>query len=158
METILDVRKVWGNGVESSFPALKLDEIDELKQRTGVTRVVAFRWRFCGKDYETSNQISVLQDKRGLVQCQGGSAAGPSLIVLNGDGSQRVVIGVPRVDANSRPEEGYLSLPPALPASVESNGAARATTDTPTTCSISIGILESCCALPGQHGLGSGSS
>lgn len=35
------------------------------------------------------------------------------LVVLNGDGTQRVVIGVPRVDANSSPEDGYLALPPS---------------------------------------------
>ena len=113
MEKIQDVRKVWDNGVESPFPALKLADIDELKKLRGVTRVVAFRWRYCGKEYETSHQISVLQDKSGLVQCEGGSAAGSSLIVLNGDGSQRAVIGVPCVDANSRPLKGYLSLPPS---------------------------------------------
>ena len=113
METILDVKKVWDNGVESPFPAVDLSDIDELKQRTGAKRVVAFRWRYRGKSYQTSHQICVLQDKRGLVQCEGGSAAGPRLIVLNGDGSPRVVIDVPRVDKNSRPEEGYLSLPPS---------------------------------------------
>ena len=47
------------------------------------------------------------------MQCEGGSAAGSSLIVLNGDGSQRAVIDVPCVDANSRPLKGYLSLPPS---------------------------------------------
>ncbi len=113
MRIIVDMRKVWDNGVESPFPASKLDEIDELKQHTGATRVVGFRWNYGGKDYETSQQISVLQDKRGLVQCDGGAATGASLIVLNGDGSQRFIIGVPRVDANSRPEDGYLSLPPS---------------------------------------------
>lgn len=113
METIIDVRKVWDNGLESPFPAKNLDDIDELKLRTGARRVVAFRWHYCGKEYETSNQISILPDKRGLVQCDGGSAAGRHLIVLNGDGTQRAVIGVPRIDKNSRPEEGYLSLPPS---------------------------------------------
>ena len=113
MEKIFDVRKVWDNGVESPFPALKLDDIDELRQRTGAEHVVAFRWRCGGKDFETSHQISILPDKSGLVQCEGGRTAGPSLIVLNCDGSQRVVIGVPKVNANSRPDAGYLSLPPS---------------------------------------------
>ena len=113
MNTILDVRKVWNNGVESPFPAFKLDDIDDLKQRTGANRVVAFRWRYMGEDHEASDQISILPDKSGIVKCEGGSAAGLRLIILNGDGSQRVVIGVPHIDANSRPEEGYLSLPPS---------------------------------------------
>ncbi len=113
MDTIFDVRKVWNNGVESPFPALRLDDIDELKRRTNAKQVVAFRWRCCKNEYETSHQISVLPDKTGLVQCDTGSAAGARLIVLNGDGSERAIIAVPRIDENSRPEDGYLALPPS---------------------------------------------
>ena len=111
--TIFNVRKVWDNGVESPFPALKLEDIDELKLQTGATRVIAFRWNFHGERLETTHQISVLPDKSGLVQCDGFTAGGRCLIVLNGDGTQRLIISVPRIDANSCPEEGYLSLPPS---------------------------------------------
>jgi hypothetical protein len=112
-ETIFNVRKVWDNGVGSPFPALKLEDIDELKRRTGATRVLAFRWQYRGEERETSHQISVLPDKSGLVQCDGFDADGPRLIVLNGDGTQRLVIGVPSVDVHSCPEKGYLALPPS---------------------------------------------
>lgn len=113
MKMITNVRKLWNNGVESPFPALKLEDIDELKQQTGATYVVAIRWTCCGQEFETPHQVSVLPTQTGLVHCEGGGPAGKHLIVLNGDGTQRVVIGVPRVDANSRPEKGYLALPPS---------------------------------------------
>jgi len=113
MKAITNVRKLWNNGAESPFPALKLEDIDKLKQQTGATHVVAIRWTYCGQDFETPHQVSVLPDRTGLVYCEGGGPAGKRLIVLNGDGTQRVVICVPRVDANSRPEEGYLALPPS---------------------------------------------
>jgi len=113
MHTIADVRKVWDNGIESPFPALKLEDIDELKQHTGAKRVVSFRWLFDGKSHELPFAISVLPDNTGIVFCEGGAAAGKRLIVINGDGTERLSIDVPRISAYSRPENGYLCLPPS---------------------------------------------
>jgi hypothetical protein len=113
MKTITNVRKLWNNGVESPYPALRLEDIDELKRRTGAVNVVAIRWTYCGEEHQTPHQVRVFPDRTGLVHCEGGGPAGKRLIVLNGDGTQRVTIAVPRVDANSRPKEGYLSLPPS---------------------------------------------
>lgn len=113
MEKIAQVKKVWDNGIESPFPAMKLEDIDELKRRTGANHVVAFRWLCEGKLHELPYAISVLPDKTGIVYCEGGAAAGNRLIIVNADGTQRASIGVPRIDSNSNPEKGYLSLPPS---------------------------------------------
>jgi hypothetical protein len=113
MGTIAHLIKIWDNGIESPFPALKLEDIDELKRRTSATHVVAFRWLCDGKLHELPHPISTLPDNTGIVFCEGGAAAGKRLIVVNADGTQRMTIDVPRIDSKSNPKKGYLSLPPS---------------------------------------------
>lgn len=112
MNEIEDIRKVWNNGAISPA-SLSGDEIDRFKQQTGATRVVGMKWKFCGREYEIPYYVRLLKDRTGLVHYENDDLRTGRLVVLNGDGTQRVVIGVPRVDANSRPEEGYLALPPS---------------------------------------------
>jgi len=112
VEKIENLQDVWDNG--SVAPAsLTGDEIDQFKQRTKALRVVARRWLYQGKVHQTPYYVSVLPDQSGLVHYEDGDPRSKRLVVLNGDGTRRVVIGVPRVDANSRPEKGYLALPPS---------------------------------------------
>ncbi len=113
METIWNVRKVWDNGKESPYPAINLGDIDQFKQQTGAKRVVAFRWTYGGRSYQLDCRISPLPDNSGIVYCEEGQAAGKRLSVINGDGTQRVAIDVPRISIDSNPNEGYLSLPPS---------------------------------------------
>jgi hypothetical protein len=75
MGKIHNVRKIWDNGLESPFPAIKLEDIDEFKKRTSAKRVVAFRWTFGNKEYELPYRMSVLPDKSGIVHCDDGTAA-----------------------------------------------------------------------------------
>lgn len=112
MAEIKNLQDVWDNGA-ISLASLSGDEIDEFKQRTNAIKVVARKWMYEGKMYQTPYQVRLLPDQFGLVHYKNGDPRSKSLVVLNGDGNQRVVIDVPRVDSNSRPENGYLALPPS---------------------------------------------
>lgn len=112
MNQIEDLSKVWDNGAVSPA-SLSVEEIERFKQETGATRVVGVKWKFCGKEYGLPYYVRLLMDKTGVVHFENDDLHTCRLVVHNGDGTQRVVIGVPRIDANSRPEEGYLSLPPS---------------------------------------------
>lgn len=112
MSEINDIREVWDNGAISSA-SLFGDEVERFKQETGATRVVGTKWKYRGKEYGVPYYVRVLKDGAGIVHFDDGDLRTGRLVVRNGDGTQRVVIGVPRIDANSRPEDGYLSLPPS---------------------------------------------
>lgn len=112
MNEIEDVREVWDNGAISPA-SLSVEESERFKQQAGATRVVATKWKFSGREYEIPYYVRVLKDRTGLVHYENGDLRSVRFVVRNGDGTQRVVIGVPRVDADSRPEDGYLSLPPS---------------------------------------------
>ena len=112
MAEIKNLQDIWDNGAVA-LASLSGDEIDEFKQRTNAIKVVARKWMCEGKMYQTPYQVRLLPDQFGLVQYKNGDPRTKSLVVLNGDGTQRVVIDVPRVDSNSRPENGYLALPPS---------------------------------------------
>lgn len=112
MGKIENLEDVWDNGVVADA-ALSGDEIDRFKSATNAQRVIARRWIHQGKLNQTPYFVRTLPDQTGLVHYEGNDPRRKRLIVLNADGSQRVVIGVPHIDANSRPENGYLSLPPS---------------------------------------------
>ena len=112
MNKIEQLSDVWDNG-DFTPATLGVIETRAFKHRTGAKQVVAVRWSYCGQEYEITPQVALLLDHTGLVHCDNGLAAGKKLIVLNGDNTQRVVIDVPSVDENSKPEEGYLALPPS---------------------------------------------
>lgn len=114
MEKIEDLQDVWDNG--ATAPAtLSGNDIDQFKQRTNAVRVVARRWLYQGKRHQTPYHVRLLPDQSGLVHYENGDPRTRRLVVMSGDGTTRVVIGVPCVDANSRPEDGYLALPPFCP-------------------------------------------
>jgi hypothetical protein len=103
---------VWDNGV--STPAeLSVEEIQEFKSRTSARRVIARKWFSDEWAYQTHHQVRLLQDRSGLVYYQNDDPQTGRLVVMNSDGTQRFTIGAPRIDANSRPEDGYLALPPS---------------------------------------------
>ena len=112
MELIKNLEDVWDNGTIASAH-LSGNEIDRFKSVTNAQRVIARQWICHGELHQTPYFVRLLPDQSGLVHYENNDPRSKRLIVLNADGSQRVVIGVPRVDANSRPEEGYLSLPPS---------------------------------------------
>lgn len=112
MDKIENLQDVWDNGVTAPA-SLSVEETQKFKRRTNAQRVVARNWLYQGKVHHTSHQVRLLRDQTGLVFYEDDDPRTGRIIVLNGDGSQRIVIRVPRIDANSRPEEGYLSLPPS---------------------------------------------
>lgn len=112
MKKIENFQDVWDNGTITSA-SLTCEEIDNFKYATGASRVVARRWSYEGRDYQTSYFVRLLKNEDGFVHYKNNDPHTKCLIVLNGDNTQRVVINVPRVDEHSKPEEGYLALPPS---------------------------------------------
>ena len=112
MEKILNMQDVWDNGLVSST-ALSGTELDSFKERTAANCGVARRWTFQGTSYETSHRVRLLPDQYGLVYYEKDDPRSKRLVVVNGDKTHRVTIEVPRIDENSIPSEGYLSLPPS---------------------------------------------
>lgn len=112
MNEITDIREIWENGAVSSA-SLFGDNVERFKQETGATRVIGTKWKYRGKEYGVPYYVRILADQTGVVHFESGDLRIGRLVVRNGDGSQRFVIEVPRIDANSRPEKGYLSLPPS---------------------------------------------
>ncbi len=112
MEKIQNLEDVWDNGMVAPA-SLSGEDIDRFKSLTNANRVVARRWLYQGKQYQTPYFVRLLPDQTGLIHYENNDPRSKRLIVLNGDQSTRIVIGVPQVDANSRPEQGYLSLPPS---------------------------------------------
>jgi hypothetical protein len=112
VDKIENLQDVWDNGVVASA-SLSVEQTQEFKRRTNAQRVIARKWLYNSKVRHTTHQVRLLRDQTGLVCYEDDDPRTGRLIVLNGDGTQRVVIGVPRIDANSRPEDGYLSLPPS---------------------------------------------
>jgi len=112
MNEIENIREVWDNGAISPA-SLFGEQIDQFKQQTGATKVVGTKWEFSGVEHEVPYYVRLLKDKTGFVHYENNNLRTGHLVVLNGDGTRRVVIEVPRIDANSRPEDGYLVLPPS---------------------------------------------
>lgn len=121
MIKMTNIRYVWNNGAESPYleqpTAQDIDAIDSFKRESGATRVVALRWNYGDQLCEAPNTLRVLPDRTGYVYCDGWGASGRELVVMNGDSTPRLRIGVPRITNRSRPCEGYLALPPS-PASL----------------------------------------
>ncbi len=112
MDKVQNLEDVWDNGVVTAA-SLSCEEIDRLKSLTNAKRVVARRWLYRGERHQTPCFVRILPDQTGLVHYESDDPRSKRLIVLNGDESTRIVIAVPRVDTNSCPEQGYLSLPPS---------------------------------------------
>ncbi len=112
MNKILNLEDVWDNRAIAQA-SLSGEEIDRFKSLTNARRVVARRWICQGKQHQTPYFVRLLPDETGLVHYESNDPRSKCLIVLSGDESIRVVIGVPHVDANFRPGDGYLSLPPS---------------------------------------------
>ena len=103
---------VWDNGLITSAD-LSVEEIQDFKKRTNASRVVARKWLSDGNWYQTHHQARLLQDRSGLVFYQNDDPRTGHLVVINSDGTRRLILSAPHVDTNSHPEEGYLSLPPS---------------------------------------------
>ncbi len=85
----------------------------QLDDSTGATHVVAIRWTYEGQVYEVPPVLNVLPNLSGYVHCEGGGPLGKALIVMNSDNTQRLRIPVPCIDERSKPEKGYMVLPPS---------------------------------------------
>jgi hypothetical protein len=112
MTTVTGIEYVWDNG-SVSLEDWTVEDVVAWKERSGARNVVSTRWRFEGKIYSTSKYVRLIKDRSGFIAFEHDDPRTRRLIVINGDSSERLTIGVPRVDANSRPEEGYLALPPS---------------------------------------------
>lgn len=112
MSHIDHIVEIWDNGVVSPA-SMRGTEVDRFKRQTGANRVVATQWRYAGRQYQTAFYVRLLKDWSGFVHHDQGDLRTGRLVVLNGDCSQRTVITVPRIDGSSRPEDGYLNLPPS---------------------------------------------
>ena len=112
-----NIRYVWNNGAESPYldqmTAQDMEALDAFKRRSGAIRVVAVRWISKGQIQEAPSTLRVLRDRTGYVYCEGHGASGQALVVMNDDGTPRLKIGVPRLSDQSKPNMGYLSLPPS---------------------------------------------
>lgn len=113
MKKIENLQDVWDNGFSTPAP-LSFDEINRFKLLTNASKVVTRKWLYGGNPYEIPYQVRVLPDRSGLIHYENGVPHSRRLVVLNGDGTPRVVINVPKIDENSCPEKGYLALPPSL--------------------------------------------
>jgi len=112
MDKVQNLEEVWDNGYVA--PAtLSGPDIDRFKERTNAKRVVARRWTYQGKNYQTPFFVRLLPDETGLIHYDRNDPQSRRLVVLNGDGSIRQFIEVPSIGSNSRPKYGYLSLPPS---------------------------------------------
>ncbi|MCM0044457.1 MAG: hypothetical protein NBV65_07495 [Burkholderiaceae bacterium] len=112
MDRIENFSRVWDNGAVSS-DALPVQEILRLKQATGAKKVIGTKWKHSGKTYEFPFYARLLRDQTGLVYFQNDDIRTGCLVVRNGNGSERALIKVPRINVHSCPEKGYLSLPPS---------------------------------------------
>lgn len=112
MSEIENIREIWDNGALSSIDMFGND-VELFKLETGAKRVVGTKWNYCGKEYQVPYYVRILKDRTGVVHFDHGDLRTGRIIVLNGDGSRRAVIEVPRIDSNSHPEDGYLNLPPS---------------------------------------------
>jgi hypothetical protein len=112
MDKVQNLEDVWDNGFVAPA-SLSGANLDRFKVSTQATRVVARRWVYQGKIHQTPFFVRLLPDETGLILYEHNSPQSKRLIVLNGDESTRAIINVPRVDFHSKPENGYLSLPPS---------------------------------------------
>ena len=116
VDTLTDLRDVWDMGVSLPYGvpegAEMLTYFREFKNRTGSQRVVALRWVHGGVVHEWPSPASPLPDLSELV-VPSGLHPYKKLLVINADGTQRCEITVPCIDERSRPEYGYLELPPS---------------------------------------------
>lgn len=112
MNKIEHLEDVWNTGAVAPA-SLSGEEIDRFKSRTNSQRVIARRWLYQGEARQKPYFVRLLPDQTGLIHYEGNDPRSRRLVVLNGDGTNRCVINVPRVNANSRPERGYLCMPPS---------------------------------------------
>ena len=112
MDTIKDLSRIWDNGAISPV-SLSVDETENFKRETGAKRVVGSKWIYRGNEYETPFYVRLLPDQTGVVHFKDDDLKTGCIVVRNGDCSVRTTITVPYVNANSRPENGYLNLPPS---------------------------------------------
>lgn len=107
MEGISNVLEVFDNG--TAFPyASTYDSREDHRLRTGANATVATRWTYFGKTYENELCPAPIPDMSGLVYA---SKDWKTWVVLNPNGLQRFVIRVPRISAQSVPEDGNLGDP-----------------------------------------------
>lgn len=112
MDKVKNLEDVWDNGYVAPA-SLSGKDIDRFKEDTNAKRVIARRWMYQGRNYQSPFYVRLLPDETGLIHYESNDPQSKRLVVLNGDESRRLVIKVPRVDSQSRPENGYLSLPPS---------------------------------------------
>lgn len=112
MHKVENFSKIWDNGFISP-EALTVEKLGKFKCATGANKVIGCKWTYCGIEHQISFYARPLGDRTGVVHFEHNDFATGRLIVRNGDCSLRVVIAVPRIDDNSRPDKGYLCLPPS---------------------------------------------
>ncbi|WP_205569978.1 hypothetical protein [Ralstonia solanacearum] len=113
VKKIENVLELWDNGFTSSAEErdAAVDRMkwwDDFYEISGARKQIATRWTYQGNTYEDSNCPRPIPDMSGLVYATSGWK---TWIVLNPDGTQRVVIHVPRISEKSIPENGDLGEP-----------------------------------------------
>lgn len=113
MGKIENVFELWDNGATSS-PSDRDGAVDRMKwwddffATSGAKRLVATRWTYQGNTYEDPNCPIPIPDGSGLVYTTMGWK---TWVVLNPDGTRRLVIHVPRISKDSIPQQGELGEP-----------------------------------------------
>jgi len=124
-QAMQDLQKIWDTGDSQvwHFPGASggLEATLELKERAGATRVERLTWHHNGQEVSCPFPATVLPDSSGVVlldewHFQGVPREGiepyrQHLRVLNPDGTLRLRIFAPMIDAHSRPQEAFIEEP-----------------------------------------------
>ena len=93
MDKVQNLEDVWDNGYVAPA-SLSGKDIDRFKEDTNATRVVARRWMYQGKNYQSPFFVRLLPDETGLIHYESNDPQSKRLVVLNGDESRGLVIKV----------------------------------------------------------------
>ncbi|MCM0044459.1 MAG: hypothetical protein NBV65_07505 [Burkholderiaceae bacterium] len=103
--------EVWNNGLLAPLEPWRLDLVEfhnEIRRNTGAKFCVATRWTYQDSTFENPNCPVPIPDMSGLVYA---TAGWKQWVVINPDGTTKLVINVPRVSNLSVPENGELGMP-----------------------------------------------
>lgn len=112
MEKISGLVDVWDNGATTPED-MNIEDTIRFKNLTGANWVVHSKWTYRGRIYQIAEYARPLFDESGVLHFENNDIESRRIIVRNGDSTIRTIIAVPRLSEASKPEKGYLCLPPS---------------------------------------------